>query len=90
MCVANAVETAPKPLATHIALTALASFATKQQANAPLTPTMEALTSEALALLPPGAELPEDFEAAVGEVYVSYHLFFSVRRIYIIHSDSNE
>jgi len=69
--VANAVETAPKQLATHLALTALSSFATKQQPNAPLTPTMEALTSEALFLLPPGTELPEDFEASVGEVYVS-------------------
>ncbi|KIM43435.1 hypothetical protein M413DRAFT_18011 [Hebeloma cylindrosporum] len=65
---ANAVETAPKQLATHLALTALSSFATKQQPNAPLTPTMEALTNEALALLPPGTELPEEFEAAVGEV----------------------
>jgi hypothetical protein len=70
--VANAIETAPKQLATHLALTALSSFATKQQPNAPLTPTMDALTSEALALLPPGTELPEDFEAAVGEVYVSF------------------
>lgn len=85
MRVANAVETAPKQLATHLALTALSSFATKQQHNAPLTPTMQALTGEALALLPPGTELPEDFEAAVGEVYVSSLL--SVRQIY--HS-SNE
>lgn len=71
MRVANAVENAPKQLATHLALTALSSFATKQQPNAPLTPTMEALTSEALSLLSPGTELPEDFEASVGEVYVS-------------------
>jgi amyloid beta precursor protein binding protein 1 len=49
-----------------------------------LTPTVEALTSEALALLPPGAELPEEFEAAVGEVYASF------LRSFFLHQCPNE
>ncbi|KDR70143.1 hypothetical protein GALMADRAFT_254985 [Galerina marginata CBS 339.88] len=64
----TATETAPKQLATHLALTALSALATKHQPNAPLTPTVEALTAEAQALLPPDTDLPEDFENSVGEV----------------------
>jgi len=59
-----ALETASKPLAYHLALSALSSLLVK--ANA--TPTTQALTAEAESLLPPGAEMPEDFENAVGEV----------------------
>jgi len=56
-----------KGLSIHLALSALSSFTTKQQPTAPLTPTIEALTAEATAVL---AELPPNFEDAVGEVYV--------------------
>jgi hypothetical protein len=48
----------------------LSSFTAKQQPGAPLTPTEEALTTEALALLPPNTELPADFSDAAGEAYV--------------------
>ncbi|KAF8965437.1 hypothetical protein BDZ97DRAFT_1918283 [Flammula alnicola] len=65
---ASAIETAPKQLATHLALTALSSFASKQQPSAPLTPTLEALTAEAQTLLPPGTDLPDEFGDSVGEI----------------------
>ncbi|CAA7262494.1 unnamed protein product [Cyclocybe aegerita] len=65
---AELVETSSKQLSTHLALSALTSLATKQQPNAPLTPTIEALTAEAQALLPAGVELPAEFGDAVGEV----------------------
>ncbi|KAJ3512655.1 hypothetical protein NLJ89_g3399 [Agrocybe chaxingu] len=65
---AELVETSSKQLSTHLALSALTSLATKQQPNAPLTPTVEALTAEAQALLPAGVELPAEFGDAVGEV----------------------
>jgi len=61
------IKTSPKALAIHLALSALSSFASKQQPGAPLTPTEEALTAEALALLPPNTELPEVFSDAAGE-----------------------
>ncbi|KAF8908198.1 hypothetical protein CPB84DRAFT_1767560 [Gymnopilus junonius] len=64
----SAIETAPKQLSTHLALTALTSLAAKNQPNAPLTPTVEDLTAEAQTLLPPGTDLPDEFPDAVGEV----------------------
>ncbi|KAF8178494.1 hypothetical protein BJ912DRAFT_664925 [Pholiota molesta] len=65
---AATIDTAPKQLAMHLALTALSSFAAKRQPGTPLAPTVEALTSEAQALFPPGTELPDEFDDAVGEV----------------------
>ncbi|KAF9552843.1 hypothetical protein CPC08DRAFT_698258 [Agrocybe pediades] len=65
---ASAIETSPKQLSAHLALTALAAFASKQQPNTPLSPTEEELTAEAQSLLPSGVDLPDDFPAAVGEV----------------------
>ncbi|TFK34707.1 hypothetical protein BDQ12DRAFT_689426 [Crucibulum laeve] len=66
---ANFIQTSPKQLAIHLALSALANLITKQQPNAPLTPTIESLTVEAQALLPSGTELPEEEWAnAVGEL----------------------
>lgn len=35
-----------------------------------MVPTAEELTAGALALLPPGTELPDEFDEALGEVYV--------------------
>ncbi|KAF9043093.1 hypothetical protein BJ165DRAFT_1348611 [Panaeolus papilionaceus] len=61
-------EATPKELAVHLALSALSSVIEKSQPGAPLTPTVEALTEEAQALLPAGASLPEEFENAVGEI----------------------
>ncbi|KAJ7485285.1 hypothetical protein FB451DRAFT_1337569 [Mycena latifolia] len=58
---ASAVASSPKATATHLALSALAVVATPQ-------PTVEALTAAAQALLPPGAELPDEFSDAVGEI----------------------
>lgn len=63
-----AVESAPKQLSIHLSLSALSSLSTKQQPNAPLTVTVEALVAEAQALLPAGTDLPENFAEAVGEI----------------------
>ena len=65
-----AVESAPKQLSIHLSLSALACLSTKQQPNAPLTVTVEALVAEAQALLPAGTDLPENFAEAVGEMCV--------------------
>jgi len=55
------LESAPKAAATHLALTALKALGSE--------PTSEdALTSEALKLLPPNTTLPEEFEQAIGEL----------------------
>ncbi|KAF7325748.1 NEDD8-activating enzyme E1 regulatory subunit [Mycena kentingensis (nom. inval.)] len=58
---AEAISMSPKAGATHLALAALARVSSEK-------PTVEELTAAAQALLPPGTELPEDFENAVGEV----------------------
>ncbi|KAJ6470116.1 hypothetical protein C8R47DRAFT_1187793 [Mycena vitilis] len=58
---ASAVASSPKAVAIHLALSALASVSTPH-------PTIEALTAAAQALLPPGAELPDEFSDAVGEI----------------------
>ncbi|KAJ7512737.1 hypothetical protein B0H11DRAFT_5705 [Mycena galericulata] len=58
---ASAVTSSPKATATHLALSALASVASPN-------PSVEALTAAAQALLPPGAELPDEFSDAVGEI----------------------
>jgi len=50
--------------------TSCADLSAKQQPNAPFTPTVEALITEAQALLPPSTNLPDDFETSVGEVFV--------------------
>ncbi|KAF8154800.1 hypothetical protein B0H34DRAFT_538059 [Crassisporium funariophilum] len=68
LALANAVESLPKQLAIHLALSALTSLSIKQQPNAPLALSEEALTAEGQALLPAGIELPEEFSDAVGEV----------------------
>lgn len=69
---AAAIETSPKQIAIHLALSAYASLSRKQQPNTPLALTVESLTAEAQTLLPLGTILPEEFEYTVGEVYVSY------------------
>lgn len=61
---ASAVEIASKPLAYHLALSALSSLLVNPNA----TVTTGALTATAESLLPPGTEMPEDFENAAGEV----------------------
>jgi NEDD8-activating enzyme E1 regulatory subunit len=62
---ANAVANSPKPVATHLALSALSVLTTKYP-GAP--PTVKSLTAEAQALLPQGTSLPEEFSDAVGEL----------------------
>ena len=66
----TAIETSPKQVAIHLALSAYASLAKKQRPNAPLALSVASLTAEAQSLLPPSTTLPEEFEYAVGEVYV--------------------
>ncbi|KAG6819265.1 hypothetical protein H0H93_013580 [Arthromyces matolae] len=61
----NAIETSPKQAAIHLSLAAFSSLGTKQPG---VTPTVELLTAEAQALLPSGAELPDDFSDYVGEI----------------------
>lgn len=63
---ATAIETSPKQVAIHFALSAYASLSKKP--NAPLALTVESLTAEARTLLPPSTTLPEEFEYAVGEM----------------------
>ncbi|KAJ7065009.1 hypothetical protein C8F01DRAFT_1054604 [Mycena amicta] len=58
---ASAVSSSPKAGATHLALSALSRVGST-------APTEEELTAAAQALLPPGTELPEEFENAVGEI----------------------
>ncbi|KAJ7634864.1 hypothetical protein FB45DRAFT_910090 [Roridomyces roridus] len=58
---ASAVASSPKAAATHLALSALSSVSSP-------TPSVEALTAAAQALLPPGIELPDEFSDAVGEI----------------------
>ena len=68
---AISIQTSPKQVAIHLALSAYASLSKKKQLpNAPLALTVESLTAEAQILLPPGGTLPEEFEYTVGEVYV--------------------
>ncbi|KAG7095811.1 hypothetical protein E1B28_006511 [Marasmius oreades] len=55
----------PKEISTHLALSALRSVTMKHQGK---PPTAETLTEEALALLPPGTELPDVFSNAIGEL----------------------
>ncbi|KAJ6487955.1 hypothetical protein C8R45DRAFT_995037 [Mycena sanguinolenta] len=56
----SAVASSSKAAAIHLALSALAAVGPQ--------PTAETLTAVAQALLPPGAELPEEFSDAVGEI----------------------
>lgn len=65
--VAEALATAPKAAATHLALSALSAVSSTTSEP---KPTVEALTAAAQALLPPGAALPEEWGDAVGEMYV--------------------
>jgi hypothetical protein len=67
---AAAIETSPKQAAIHLALSAYALLSKKQQPNSPLALSVESLTAEAQTLLPPSTTLPEEFDYAVGEVYV--------------------
>ncbi|RDB30881.1 NEDD8-activating enzyme E1 regulatory subunit [Hypsizygus marmoreus] len=60
----KALATTPKELAIHLSLSALASISAKHEPAI----TVEALTAEAQALLPPGTELPDEFDDAVGEI----------------------
>ena len=73
---AVAIETSPKQVAIHLALSAYASLTKKQQPNRPLALTVESLMAEAQILLPPGAILPEEFDYTVGEVYVYYIILY--------------
>jgi hypothetical protein len=83
---ATSIETSPKQVAIHLALSAYASLSKKQLPNAPLVLTVESLMAEAQILLPPGGTLPEEFEYTVGEVcvyilnllYVFFSLFYLV------------
>jgi len=61
-----ALESASKPLAIHLALSALSRVQAKQITQL----TDDVLTKEALAILPQGKELPEEWEVVVGEMYV--------------------
>ena len=74
---ATAIETSPKQVAIHLALSAYASLSNKQQPNAPLALTIESLMAEAQILLPPRTTLPEEFEYTVGEVFVIFSFFSS-------------
>ncbi|KAF5381797.1 hypothetical protein D9615_005556 [Tricholomella constricta] len=62
---ANAIASSPKQTAIHMSLSALSALNVKQPTTAP---TVEALTAEAQALLPPGTTLPDEFSDAVGEI----------------------
>ena len=64
---ATAIESSPKQVAIHLALSAYASLSKKQKSNVALT---VEFTAEAQSLLPLSTTLPEEFEYAVGEVYV--------------------
>ena len=66
----TAIESSPKQVAIHLALSAYASLSKKQKPNTPLALTVESLMAAAQSLLPPGTTLPEEFDYAVGEVYV--------------------
>ncbi|KAL0570651.1 hypothetical protein V5O48_011318 [Marasmius crinis-equi] len=61
---AEKLSISSKEVATHLALSALRAVIVKHQGK----PTTETLTAEALALLPPGTELPDDFSNALGEL----------------------
>ncbi|KAH9916765.1 uncharacterized protein BXZ73DRAFT_53641 [Epithele typhae] len=61
--IANSLMMAPRETATHLALTALTTLQTKGSAV-----TEEALTQEVKAQVGDGVELPEELEAAVGEL----------------------
>ncbi|KAG5650239.1 hypothetical protein H0H81_000203 [Sphagnurus paluster] len=61
----NALTSSPKQTAIHLSLSALSSLNVKQPG---IAPTIEALTTEAQALLPAGNALPDDFPDAVGEI----------------------
>lgn len=63
---AVAIDSAPKQLAIHLALSAYASWAAKTKNGEELT--VDALTQEAKKAIPDGKELPEGFEEYVGEV----------------------
>ncbi|KAF5310187.1 hypothetical protein D9619_010598 [Psilocybe cf. subviscida] len=64
----EAMETQPKELAIHLALSGLSTFLSKHESESNPTPTLEDIRSEVLSLLPSGTELPEYFDEAFGEV----------------------
>jgi len=74
----TAIETSSKQVAIHLALSAYALLSKKQQPHFPLALTVESLTAEAQSLLPPSTTLPEEFEYAVGEVYVYLIIYDSL------------
>lgn len=67
--IVQAIQTSSKQLSIHLALSALANFTAKSKGTRE-TLSVEAVTAEAKKLLPEGAELPDEFEDCVGEVYV--------------------
>ncbi|KAG6829949.1 hypothetical protein H0H92_002853 [Tricholoma furcatifolium] len=62
---ADALTNSPKQTSIHLSLSALSSLNLKQPG---VLPTSQSLTTEAQALLPPGTDLPENFEEYVGEI----------------------
>ena len=70
---ASALASSTKETATHLALCALSDFLSK---NPEGIPTTERLTAYIANKLPPGTELPEEVEHAIGEVYASSNLFY--------------
>ncbi|KAF8650721.1 hypothetical protein AX16_005094 [Volvariella volvacea WC 439] len=62
---ANASDISGKQLAIHLSLSALFNFFAKHPG---IPPSVETLTAEAQAILPPNSQLPEEWEAIVGEI----------------------
>lgn len=75
-------ESSPKHLGIHLALSALSSLQAKHAKatagqESVFSPSLEDVTKEAKAILPPGVELPdEEFDNAIGEAYVEVFLFY--------------
>lgn len=64
----EAMDTQPKELAIHLALSGLSTSLSKHEKESNPTPTLEDIKNEVLSLFPSGTELPEYFDEAFGEV----------------------
>jgi len=62
MVIGKAATASPKQLAIHLALSAASSLAPSGEFN------VEALTQQAQSLLPPGTELPSEFDYTAAEM----------------------
>lgn len=74
----TALQTYPKETSTHLALSALSLLPTD------ISPTNESLRAAVQNIIGQDAELPEEFDNAIGEMYV-FHLFILVIPIYRLH-----